>query len=93
MLLQTGYASIIFYGSGLKPSDNSTIDIVKVTKKGQITSDKSQRELPIVKLDTLQKIGRYNVQILADARGRKIKNAHRVLEVMNPEDFVKKMGW
>lgn len=46
------------------------MDIVKVTKKGQITSDKSQREQPIVKLDALQKIGRYNVQILADASGR-----------------------
>ena len=76
MLLQTGYASIIFYGSGLKPSDSSTMDIVKVTKKGQITSDKSLRELPIVKLDTLQKIGRYNVQIFTDACGRKIKNEH-----------------
>ncbi len=68
------------------------MDIVKVTKKGQITSDKSQREQLTVKLDTLQKIGRYNVQILADASERKIKNEHRVLEVMNPEDFVKKMG-
>ena len=77
----------------LKPSDNSAIDIVKVTKKGQITSDKSQRELLTVKLDTLQKTRRYNVQILTDARGRKIKNEHRVLEVMNLEDFVKKMGW
>ena len=77
----------------LKPSDNSTVNIVKVTKKGQITSDKSQREQPIGKLDTLQKIGRYNVQILAVASGRKIKNEHRVLEVMNLEDFVKKMGW
>ena len=91
MLLQTGCASIIFCGSGLKPSNNSTIDIVKVTKKGQITSDRSQREQPMVKLDTLQKIGRSNVQILADARGRKIKNGHRFLEVTNPENFVKKM--